>query len=216
MKAHGKVFPMAAFTAFRCRSTVATLALPALLAAAVAGQPGPSSSKLDGARFEKKLALIVEQSESRVRSPRRTAITENEVNAYFAHQGREHVPDGIVEPHVTIVGDGRLAGRALVDLDAVRKKQSSGGWFDPTSYLTGRLPVAATGVLRTRNGVAWLDVQTVQVAGVTVPKQLLQQLVTHYSRTPDMPEWLNLDDPFSLPAGIREILVGRGEAVVVQ
>ncbi|MFB3854569.1 MAG: hypothetical protein ACE148_12190 [Vicinamibacterales bacterium] len=207
---------MAVFTAFRCRSVPALLAslLAFVAVSAAAGQA--ALSKLDGERFEKKLALIVRQAEIRPGAVRRTAITENEVNAYFAHQGRDLVPAGIVEPHVTIVGDGRLAGRAIVDLDAVRKKQSSGGWFDLTSYLTGRLPIAATGVLRTRNGVAWLDVQAVQVAGVTVPKQLLQQLVTHYSRTPDMPEGLNLDDPFSLPAGIREILVRRGEAVIVQ
>ena len=38
-----------------------------------------------------------------------------------------------------------VSGRAVVDLDVVRQKKSSGGWFDPTSYLTGQLPVTASG-----------------------------------------------------------------------
>jgi hypothetical protein len=83
--------------------------------------------------------------------------------------------------------------------------------------LSGRLPVTATGVLRTRDGQAWLDLQTIRISGLPVPKRLLQELVTYYSRTPEMPEGLNLDDPFPLPARIREIDVQRPhEAVIVQ
>ncbi len=37
-----------------------------------------------------------------------------------------------------MIGQGKVSGKAIVDLDVVRRKQSSGGWFDPTSYLTGQ------------------------------------------------------------------------------
>ena len=45
---------------------------------------------------------------------------------------------------------------------------------------------------------------------------LLQQVVSYYSRTPDNPAGIGLDDPFALPAGIREIQVERGQAVILQ
>jgi hypothetical protein len=51
---------------------------------------------------------------------------------------------------------------------------------------------------------------------VPVPKFVLQQIITHYSRSTEMPEGLSLDAPFALPAQIQEIQVERGQAVVVQ
>jgi hypothetical protein len=49
-----------------------------------------------------------------------------------------------------------------------------------------------------------------------LPKPLLQELVTFFSRTPDNPNGFNIDAPFNLPAKIREVVVNRGDAVVVQ
>ena len=48
------------------------------------------------------------------------------------------------EPSVSALGTGRVSGRAVVDLDAVRKAGgNSGGLFDLRSYLTGHVPVMA-------------------------------------------------------------------------
>ena len=55
------------------------------------------------------------------RPAHRTTITERELNAYFAFDVQPDLPAGVVMPAVTIVGDGRLSGRAVVDLDAVRR-----------------------------------------------------------------------------------------------
>ena len=63
---------------------------------------------------------------------------------------------------------------------------------------------------------ATLDLTSVTLAGVSVPKSILQELVTFYSRTPATPQGINLDDPFPLPAGIRRIDVGKGQATVIQ
>src|SRR5260221_352440 len=119
-------------------------------------------------------------------------------------------------PGVTILGTGRLSGRAVVDLDAVRHARASQSWFDPTNYLTGRLPVAATGRLQTSQGVGRFELESASVGGVPVPKILLQEIVSYYSRTPEKPAGINLDDPFALPARIREIQVERGQAIIVQ
>ena len=122
----------------------------------------------------------------------------------------------MVDPAVSILGTGRLAGRAVVDLDAVRRAKASQSWFDPTNYLTGKLPVTATGRLQTSKGVGRFELEAASVGGVPVPKLLLQEIVSYYSRTAQNPAGINLDDPFALPARIREIQVERGQAIIVQ
>ena len=175
-------------------------------------------SKVDADRMQSKLVLITQFAEASPRArplSRSTAITEPEVNSYLRFSIADLIPTGVVEPYITIVGDGRLAGRALVDLDAVRN-QKDRGWLDPIGHLSGRLPVTLSGILHARDGAARFDLESAQIAGVPVPKFVLQELVSHYTRTAEKPGGLGLDDTFELPAGIREIRVGRGEAIVVQ
>ena len=148
--------------------------------------------------------------------PRRTTLTQNEVNAYFALDAQNDLPVGVVEPSVTILGTGRVSGRAVVDLDAVRKSKNPTSLLDPATYLTGRLPVTAIGVLKTSNGVGRFQFESATVGGIPLPKTLLQEIVSYYSRTPGTPAGVNLDDPFPLPARIREIQVEPGQAVIIQ
>ena len=51
---------------------------------------------------------------------------------------------------------------------------------------------------------------------VPIPKVLLQEIVSYYSRTAENPSGIGLDAPFALPARIREIQVEPGRAVVIQ
>ncbi len=83
-------------------------------------------------------------------------------------------------------------------------------------YMTGRVPVTATGTLTTKDGVGRFTLESADVSGVTVPKTLLQELVSYYSRTPENPSGINMDDPFELPANIREIRVGKAQSTIVQ
>ena len=185
------------------------------LAAAVVWADARASKK-DAEMLRQKVATINAHGVSGSKQARRTTITENEVNSYLAYDAREQLPAGVVEPSVTILGTGRLAGRAVVDLDAVRKAKASPSLFDPTNYLTGRLPVTATGVLTTTNGTGRFQLESATVGGVPVPKLLLQEIVSYYSKTSDKPGGIGLDDPFALPARIREIQVERGQAIIVQ
>jgi hypothetical protein len=114
------------------------------------------------------------------------------------------------------VGAGRLTGRAVVDLDVIREKKSSGGLLDPTTYLTGRLPVTAAGILHTRDGSVRFELQSATVGGIPIPKSFLQEIVSHYTRSQDFPNGVNLDQVYELPANIKEIQVGQGNAIVVQ
>jgi hypothetical protein len=76
--------------------------------------------------------------------------------------------------------------------------------------------VVVGGILHTRDGKARFEVESAEVSGIPVPVTVLQELVGYYSRTPDRPEGVRLDETFALPAGIRQVEIGKGQAVVVQ
>jgi hypothetical protein len=61
-----------------------------------------------------------------------------------------------------------------------------------------------------------VDLQSATLGPLPIPKVILQEIVSFYSRTPDHPSGIDLDAPFALPARIREIQVQVGRAVVVQ
>ncbi len=173
-------------------------------------------SKRDAASLVHKVSAITENGFAPSPARLRTPVTESEVNSYLAFEARDELPSGLTEPYIAILGNNRVSGRAVVDLDAIRRQHGDNSWFDPVSYLTGRLPVAISGRLQASGGVARFELETAEISGIPIPKTFVQELVTYYSRTPSNPRGLNLDDPFPLPARIRGIEVGRGQAVVVQ
>lgn len=190
---------------------------PLLLLAAsasIAGQT-PAATRAQAAQFEQKLQAIVAHGNDGG-APRRTIVSQLEVNSYLRVRGPELLPVGVTDTTVAADGPGRLSGRAIVDLDAVREKKSSGSLFDLTTYLTGKLPVTASGILHTGEGRGRFQLQSAEVSGVPVPKAFLQELVSYYTRSSDYPNGVSLDQTFELPANIREIQVGHGSAVVVQ
>ena len=168
--------------------------------------------------FAKKVAIISQQSTLVARTPgaRRTAVSETELNSWFAYRSRPLLPVGMADPQITIVGDGKVNGAATVDLDAVAKTRRSGSLIDPWSLLGGRLPVTVSGVLHTQNGQGRFELHQAAVSGVPIPKSILQELVSYYSRTAEDPGGISIDEPFALPAGIRQIEVGQGQAVIIQ
>ncbi len=165
--------------------------------------------------LKRKVTSIVGFSARPTKQPLRTTVTENEVNAYLTFEAVDQLPAGVVEPTITIVGPGRVTGRAVVDLDSVRKQRSR-PMMDPMNLATGRLPVTATGLLTSSNGVGRFQLESASLGPLPIPKVLLQEIVGFYSRTPENPAGIGLDDPFELPARIREIQVEPGRAIVVQ
>jgi hypothetical protein len=193
-----------------------SLILAVALVAVAAPHADVRVSKRDSETLKQKVATISAHAERPAKQALRTTVTENEVNAYLTYDAHEQLPAGVVEPAITIMGTGRLAGRAVVDLDAVRRQKNPTSLLDPMNYLSGRLPVAATGVLTAKDGVGRFQLESANVSGVPIPKMLLQEIVSYYSRTPDKPSGIGIDDPFALPARIREIQVERGQAIIVQ
>ena len=189
----------------------AGVALPnlALQAAAI--------SKQQADLFARKVAQIVGQGDRNQRSgTRRTSVSETELNSWFAYSATPLLPAGVADPRITMVGNGKLAGKAVVDLDTIAKKKQSGGTFDLWNLIGGKVPVNVIGTLRTKDGQGSFLLESADVSGVPVPKTFLQEMVSYYSRTPNNPRGVNLEDPFALPASIRQIDVGAGQAVIVQ
>jgi hypothetical protein len=201
----------------RLRFTV--LALGLTLAAQLGAEQ--RFTKLDADRCQTKLGRITTFANASTApkaarsSAQTTQLTDTEVTSYLRYTIKDQVPAGIVEPTLVAVGDGRVKGGAVIDLDAVRK-QKQRGWADPLNYMTGKLPLSASGLLITQNGVGRFQLESAELSGISIPKSLVQELLSYYSRTADNPSGISIDDPFELPARIKEIKVGRGEAVVVQ
>jgi hypothetical protein len=197
------------------------LVLTVVVAAGTAGMGAQANAPLSAEQAERCYAKALSVAKRPAASPTstaepvRTVFTEPELNSYLKYKAPEHLPSGVADPVVTLVGPGRLAGRVQVDLDNVRKK-SSGGWLDPTSYLSGRLPVTVSGTLVAANGVGRFNLETAEVSGVPVPKTLIQELLSYYTRSAETPDGVRLDQAFDLPAGIDRIEIREQQATVVQ
>lgn len=174
------------------------------------------ATKRDAAALKQKVTGITAFADRPGRAGRRTIVTEAEVNSYLVYDAKQQIPVGVVDPSIAVIGPGRLSGRAVVDLDAVRKQKAPTSLLDPMNYLMGRLAVTAVGTLKTANGVGRFELESSSIGSIPIPKILLQEIISYYSRSPEKPSGIGLDDPFALPARIREIQVERGQAIIVQ
>ena len=113
--------------------------------------------------FSQKVAQVRQQSEVDSRAARRTALTQDELNSWLAYRSQQHLPNGVSTPEVTIVGQGRMSGNAVVDLEAIGKRRSSGGTLDPWNLLGGQVPVTVAGILHTRDGMGRFEVQSAEI-----------------------------------------------------
>ena len=129
---------------------------------------------------------------------------------------KEKIPHGLTDPQISLLGNGGLGGRVFVDLDEFKRHRGFGGVMDPLNFISGRVPLTARGVLRAKEGKGQFQLRSAEIHRVPIPKPLLQELVTFFSRTQENPGGFNIDEPFNLPAKIQEIIVNQGEAVVVQ
>jgi len=188
-------------------SSVISLAVLAFLATAEA----VTTSRPQADSFAKKLAIIKQHAAESPKSSRRTTVTEGELNSWFVFRAPALLPVGVKDPKVTVVGNGKLVGVVTVDLDDVGKSKS-GAW----NVLGGRVPISLSGVLRTKDGRGQFELQSADISGVPIPRFLVQEILSHYTKDEDRPNGVRLDDPFALPANIKQIDVGPGQAVILQ
>jgi hypothetical protein len=195
----------------RASRLLGALALTSALFAAVDAQsPQAQADATYG-----KLLGVIQAGESSRGTGRRTVFTQSEMNAYLQHRAQSWLPAGLTNPRLDFVDVNKVATTVIADLDGVRRK-SSGGWFDPTAYLSGRLPVHVVGTLTTQQGRGRFDLEQATVDGIPVPRLFIQELLAFYTATPEQPSGVRLDQPFELPSAIERIDVRPGQATVVQ
>jgi hypothetical protein len=196
------------------RMIFGVMAITSVVTMALAADSG-IGTRADADALQTKLLQIATNGLAQKPVSRNTPVTEREVNAFLRAHASESLPQGVIDPLVTILADGHLTAHAMVDLDEVRNSKER-GTFSPWTILRGRVPVEASGLLRTENGVGAFTLDSATVGGVPVPKSVLQELVAYYSKSESQPDGLNFEAPFRLPARIREIRTTIGQALVVQ
>lgn len=179
-----------------------------------------SAPKRDSEKMQESLGAILTRAASgavkgKPQAPLRTTFTDTQLNAWLLADGKENVPVGLLSPVVTFLGGGKVTAKAVVDLDAVRKSKTR-SMFDPMNWMTGLIPVTLTGALSGRGGMGTFDVETWSLGSVTLPRSVLQELISYYSKSSDFPDGITLGRPFPLPAEVRELIIARGAATVVQ
>ncbi len=204
------------FKPYRVRVNFRILWSLVALSLTVSSAMAPQLSRQQGDSLELKIAEINKNAASVPVRPKKTPLSELEVNSYLAFNGKDKLPRGLASPEIHIIGKGQLAGRVLVDMDEFKRQQSTGGIMDPLSYLSGQVPITARGTFRSQQGKGQFQLYSAEILGVPLPKTIVQELVTFFSRTPENPRGFDIDAPFNLPAKIREVVVNQGEAVVVQ
>lgn len=182
------------------------------------GAQAPTTS--DNDRMEAALVAIMTRAgapvvKGKTPAPLRTTFADKELNAWLLADGKDNVPTGLLSPTVTFLGAGKLTAKAVADLDAVRKSKQR-GMFDPMNLLTGLVPVTLNGTLTGSGGMATFDVQSASLGTWPLPRTVLQELIAYYSKSEDYPEGITLGKPFALPAAVKQLLIARGTATVVQ
>jgi hypothetical protein len=183
----------------------------------VCGLAGAAASAADvltpqlGNAFARTVVAVQNHANAGVKKPLSTTFTQAETNSYLKFNATDLLPTGMTQPEITLHGQNRVSGKAIIDLDIVRKKQGSGGWFDPTSYLTGKLLVTASGRVSTGDGKGRVELLSAEVSGIPIPKSFVNQLVNFFTRTSDNPQGSTIDDVFELPARIRSIDAEQGK-----
>src|SRR5258705_655474 len=112
-------------------------------------------SKQEADLFSEKLAQIVVQGEAAQKpGNRRTPVTETELNSWFTYSAKPLLPPGVSDPRITMIGNGKVTGQAVVDLDAIAKKKASGGTFDVWNLAGGKVAAEVAATLRTNDAIS--------------------------------------------------------------
>ena len=181
--------------------------------ASPAPRPSPSHPGRSWSEAEV-LARKVAEVELLVREgkpvPRQTvAVPEAQLNSYLNLTLASQLPQGVSNLDFHFVRDG-LTASAVVDMDKLPVKGSL-GFF---SFLSGAIPVQATGRLPNADGQANVELEQLLVSGYSMPLSMLAQILAASTRTPANPQGFDLRAPFKLPYAIRSVRFEPGRAVV--
>jgi hypothetical protein len=180
----------------------------ASLLAAIPDAPEKSISPVDS--MERKLQYVKQNGGQATPDPKPTEFTEQEVNAYVA-SGRVKLPAGVQS--VRFEGQPNVIhGIARVDFDQLKSERSSSNPL--LSIFSGVHDVVVVAQARGVNHTGYVEVQSVSLDNVEIPRFVLQVFVQKYLQ-PKYPN-IGLNSQFALPAKVDTATVGQNKLTVTQ
>ena len=105
----------------------------------------------------------------------RVVLTPREIEAWVAKEA----PAGVRSPRLELQ-PGVAKGNALIDFGKVRRAQGyQPGWL-MSKLLDGERPVSVTARIQSGGGKATVDVQSVEISGLTVDGKMLDFLIQNF------------------------------------
>src|SRR3984893_14347914 len=115
----------------------------------------------------------------RLKPGSKVTLSQCELNAYAEEEVPKVVPQGVREPKLEL-GAGTATGSALVDFLKLRSAQGKPpGWL-MRQMLQGEHPVTVTARIDSSNGHATVNVQSVDISGITIEGRMLDYLIQNY------------------------------------
>ena len=139
-----------------------------------------------------------------------TEFTEQEINAYFA-PGKVKLPPG-VQSVTFLAQSGILTASCNVDFDQVKAGRRSANPL--LSLFSGVHDVVVVAQARGSGGQGLVEVQSVSVDGVEIPRFVLELFVEKYLQ-PKYPN-VGLESRFTLPDKIDTAITGEHKLTVTQ
>jgi hypothetical protein len=142
--------------------------------------------------------------------PKPVELTEPEVNAYF-DEGGVKLPKGVSQLHLAS-RPGVIDGHAHVDFEPIMQGRNPNNPL--YSFFSGQHDIHVIAQAVGANGVATLQVQTVEMDGAEVPRWALEFFVQHYV-TPRYPN-VGMTSTFKMPLRIDSATVEAGKLRLAQ
>lgn len=178
--------------------------------------PAKVVEKDSATRLQEKIdALMANGAKSPV-APQSITLAQDEVNLFLASFLKKEIPQGIEDPHVTMLGNARIVARVLVDVDEFKRKSGRKTASGPLNFFSGKIPVLLRGELTGREGQGQFRLVSAEANGLGLPRALVLELLATHTRTRENPRGFELEKPFDLPLKIRELTVQPGELSVLQ
>lgn len=146
------------------------------LALALAAVPLAPSTLPDYQSVVRKFSLI---EHDRLKPGSRVVLTPAELNAYARQEVAEVAPDGVRDPRLEL-GPGTATAHAFIDFGKLRRAEGKPPGPIMAYLLDGERPVTITARIRSSGGTATVDVEQVEISGVTIEGRLLDFLIHNY------------------------------------
>lgn len=147
-----------------------------LISLILLGAPLFPTAPSDYQAVVRKVSLI---EHDRLKPGSRVVLTSAELNAYARQEIAEVAPQGVRDARLEL-GPGTATASAFIDFGKLRRAEGKPPGRIMSYLLDGERPVLITARIRSAGGTATVDVQEVQISGITIEGRLLDFLIHDY------------------------------------